>query len=69
MKKDPIDYSLQADDAFQKIRQLFQAYGQEPYIGEAVSQEEHMCQAAWIAKSEGHDYEIVIGCLLHDIGH
>ena len=58
-----------AFDGFTKIRDLFQKYGQDPYIGEPVSQEEHMCQAAWIAKQAGYDSEIVAGCLLHDIGH
>ncbi len=40
---------------------LFDKYGQEPYIGEAVSQLQHAQQAAMLAEKEGFDKHVVIG--------
>ncbi len=39
------------------------------YIGEPVSQLEHALQAAHFAREAGCTEEIVLGSLLHDIGH
>ncbi len=41
----------------------------EDYIGEPVSQIEHMCQAAQLAEMEGFDDEVVLAAFFHDIGH
>ncbi|MFN3998585.1 HD domain-containing protein [Algoriphagus sp.] len=41
----------------------------EDYIGEPVSQIEHMCQSAELAEKEGFDEEVVLAAFLHDIGH
>lgn len=48
---------------------LYERYGKEDYIGEAVSQIEHMCQAAQLAEAEGYDDEVILGAFFHDIGH
>jgi putative nucleotidyltransferase with HDIG domain len=39
------------------------------YIGEPVSQIEHMSQAAQLAMAEGFDDEVVLAAFFHDIGH
>lgn len=54
-----------ADDIFM----LYEKYGDADYIGEPVSQLEHMCQAAELAEEEGYDDEIILAAFFHDIGH
>lgn len=39
------------------------------YIGEAVSQLEHMVQAAELARDEGADEELILAAFCHDVGH
>lgn len=39
------------------------------YIGEPISQLEHMSQAAELALAEGADDELVLAAFCHDIGH
>lgn len=48
---------------------LYERFGHEDYIGEPVSQLEHMSQAAALAKEEGYDDEVVLAAFFHDIGH
>ncbi len=48
---------------------LYKKFGDEDYIGEPVSQLEHMSQAASLAKEEGYDDEVVLAAFFHDIGH
>ncbi len=48
---------------------LYKKYGNADYIGEPVSQLEHMCQCAKIAEEEGYDEEVILAALFHDIGH
>ncbi len=48
---------------------LYQRHGDEDYIGEPVSQLEHMSQAAQLAQAEGFDDEVVLAAFFHDIGH
>lgn len=43
--------------------------GEADYIGEDVTQLEHMCQAAEYAEAQGNDDELILGALFHDIGH
>jgi len=52
-----------------EIFNLYQQYGEDDYIGEPVSQIEHMCQAADFAKEEGFDDEVILAAFFHDIGH
>jgi putative nucleotidyltransferase with HDIG domain len=39
------------------------------YIGEPISQLQHALQCATFARDSGADDEVIIGALLHDIGH
>jgi len=48
---------------------LYEQHGTADYIGEAVSQLEHMSQAAQWAMAEGFDDEVVLAAFFHDIGH
>jgi len=52
-----------------KILQIFHDHGQENYIGEEITQLEHACQSAYFAQKDGASKELVLACLLHDIGH
>lgn len=48
---------------------LYDRYGDADYIGEPVSQIEHMSQSAQLAISRGCDDEVVLAAFFHDIGH
>ncbi|PYC05436.1 phosphonate degradation HD-domain oxygenase [Pseudomonas atacamensis] len=48
---------------------LYERLGASDYIGEPVSQLEHMSQAAELAMAEGCDDEVVLAAFFHDIGH
>lgn len=52
-----------------EVFSLYEKFGDEDYIGEPVSQLEHMSQAAALAKAEGHDDEVILAAFFHDIGH
>ncbi len=52
-----------------EVFDLYRKYGKEDYIGEPVSQIEHMCQAGQLAISEGYQDEVVLAAFFHDIGH
>ena len=58
-----------AKEVVDEIFGLYEQYGGDDYIGEPVSQLEHMCQAAQLAQSDGHDDEVVLAAFFHDIGH
>lgn len=58
--------------AEQAVSELFALCRQQAganYIGEAVSQLEHMHQAADLALAEGADEELVLAAFCHDVGH
>jgi phosphonate degradation associated HDIG domain protein len=44
-------------------------YGEQDYIGEPVSQLQHMLQAAALAEEAGQEEEVVLAAFFHDIGH
>lgn len=48
---------------------LYEKFGDEDYIGEPVSQIEHMSQSAQLAINEGFDDEVILAAFFHDIGH
>ena len=48
---------------------LYERFGDHDYIGEPVSQIEHMSQAAQLALAQGYDDEVVLAAFFHDIGH
>jgi phosphonate degradation associated HDIG domain protein len=52
-----------------EILMLYKMYGNQDYIGEPVSQIEHMCQCAQLAESENYDDEVILAAFFHDIGH
>ena len=52
-----------------EILLLYKLYGNQDYIGEPVSQIEHMCQCAQLAESENYDDEVILAAFFHDIGH
>lgn len=63
---------MQQDNALKiasEIISLYGEYGSEDYIGEPVSQLEHMCQSAELAEKEGYDEEVILAAFFHDIGH
>lgn len=52
-----------------EVFNLYEQFGNADYIGEPVSQLEHMSQAAALAEQEGYDDEVVLAAFFHDIGH
>ncbi len=53
----------------EEIFSLYEKLGGEDYIGESVSQLEHMSQSAQLAMQERFDDEVVLAAFFHDIGH
>lgn len=51
------------------LESIFERRGSEEYLGEPVTMGEHMLQGATIAEQNGQPDEIIVGALLHDIGH
>lgn len=60
---------MQIEQNVDEILSLYKNFGGEDYIGEPVSQIEHMCQCAQLAEKEGHDDEVILAAFFHDIGH
>jgi len=58
-----------ADEIVKEIFSLYEKFGKEDYIGEPVSQLEHMSQSAQLAEAEGYDEEVILAAFFHDIGH
>ena len=54
------------------LDQVFEPYlrhGADDYIGEPVSQIEHMSQCAELARLQGYDDEVILAAFFHDLGH
>lgn len=51
------------------IGDVFDRCGDEEYLGEPVTMSQHMLQGAALAEEAGMSEEIIVGALLHDIGH
>lgn len=60
---------LNIDEVINEVFALYEKYGDADYIGEPVSQIEHMSQAAQLAIGEGYDDEVILAAFFHDIGH
>ena len=60
---------LTADNIVEFLASIFERRGSEEYLGEEVTMGEHMLQGATIAEQNGQPDEIIVGALLHDIGH
>ena len=52
-----------------KIFSLFKKHGNSDYIGENVTQLSHAIQAAMLAEERKFGNDMIVACLLHDIGH
>ena len=52
-----------------ELGRLFAEEGARDYFGEAVTQAEHMLQAAALARAAGGSPALVAAALLHDVGH
>jgi len=52
-----------------EVFSLYEKFGDADYIGEPVSQLEHMSQSAQLAIKEGYDDEVILAAFFHDIGH
>ena len=61
--------ALNGDTIVDFIGSIFDRRGGEEYLGEPVNMGQHMLQGATIAEQQGQPEEIIIGALLHDIGH
>ncbi len=61
--------SDKAEQTVAEIFSLYEKHGSDNYIGEKISQIEHMCQAAQLAEAGGFDDEVVLAAFFHDIGH
>ncbi len=48
---------------------LYRIHGTQDYIGEPVSQIEHMCQCAQLAEASGAEDDVILAAFFHDIGH
>ncbi|MGV8890929.1 MAG: phosphonate degradation HD-domain oxygenase [Pseudomonas sp.] len=58
-----------SEQVIAEVFALYERFGESDYIGESVSQIEHMSQAAERAMAEGFDDEVVLAAFFHDIGH
>lgn len=61
--------TLTAENIVAFIGGIFDRRGGEEYLGEDVTMAEHMLQGATIAEQNSQSEEIIVGALLHDIGH
>ncbi len=60
---------MQIEQTVDEVISLYKNFGHEDYIGEPVSQIEHMCQCAQLAEASGADEEVILAAFFHDIGH
>ncbi len=65
----PAKDELTRDNIVDFIGSIFDRRGGEEYLGEPVSMGQHMLQGAAIAEQNEQPEEIIVGALLHDIGH
>lgn len=64
------DFSqLGKDNIVAFLGDIFERRGGEEYLGEPVTMAEHMLQGATIAEQNGMPEDVIVGALLHDIGH
>ncbi len=60
---------LEIEVRLEQIFALYKKHGSADYIGEPVSQIEHMSQAASFAMEEGAEDDVILAAFFHDIGH
>jgi len=61
--------ALSSENIVDFLGSIFDRRGGEEYLGEPVTMGEHMLQGATLAEQNGQSEEIIVGALLHDIGH
>ena len=61
--------NLNAKNIVDFIGSVFEKRGDGEYLGEPVTMGQHMLQGATMAEQSRETDEIIIGTLLHDIGH
>lgn len=67
---DTQDFSpLTKDNIVAFIGDIFERCGDQEYLGEPVTMAQHMLQGATIAEQNNQPEDIIVGALLHDIGH
>jgi gamma-butyrobetaine dioxygenase len=57
------------EDVVDQLARLFAEQGESEYLGEPVTQAEHMLQAAACAEAAGAPDPLIAAALLHDVGH
>jgi phosphonate degradation associated HDIG domain protein/phosphonatase-like hydrolase len=60
---------MKIEEILGEIFSLYELHGDEDYIGEPVSQLDHMTQAGELARKAGYDDDVVLAAFFHDIGH
>ena len=60
---------MTASDPVVVIAELFASEGAADYLGEPVTQADHMLQAAALAEKAGATPALIAAALLHDVGH
>ena len=68
---------MDVEQVIDEIKELFQKYGSNDYIGEKITQLEHAVQAGILALNDYqlHNYDnylqnsVIVSAFLHDIGH
>ncbi|HET6469139.1 MAG TPA: HD domain-containing protein [Geminicoccaceae bacterium] len=63
------DMTPKLETVIDMIADLFRRRGAEAYLGEEVTQAEHMLQAAALAAAEDGSDAMIAAALLHDVGH
>ncbi|MEU6848776.1 HD domain-containing protein [Actinacidiphila alni] len=69
MNRDHDDDPAGAPTPIDALEALFEGAGAEQYLGEEVTQAQHMLQAAALAEAADAPAALVAAALLHDIGH
>lgn len=69
IKLSDLNIKLTKEDRLNQVLNLFELYGEADYIGEPVTQTQHMLQAAMLALKANYCDELIVAALLHDIGH
>ena len=59
----------QAHHIVSEVFSLYDEFGETDYIGESVTQIQHMAQAGHLALDEGYEDDVVLAAFFHDIGH
>lgn len=57
------------DNVVDFLIDMFNTRGQDEYLGEAISQADHMLQCAVVADQFDAKESVVLASLLHDVGH